>query len=67
LNFFPHYTQADSKDCDATCLKIIAKYYGKTIKIQELGDYTETSRNRSNLVLISDAELEIVLKKEISK
>lgn len=52
---FPYYHQTDKKDCGPTCLKIIAKYYGKIINIQELRDYCETSRNGSNLVLISDA------------
>lgn len=52
---FPYYHQSDKKDCGPTSLKIIAKYYGKTINIQELRDYSETSRNGSNLVLISDA------------
>ncbi|WP_250161372.1 cysteine peptidase family C39 domain-containing protein, partial [Algoriphagus algorifonticola] len=26
---FPHYKQPDSKDCGPTCLRIIAKHYGK--------------------------------------
>jgi len=33
---FPHYKQADSKDCGSTCLKIIAKHYKKTISVQQL-------------------------------
>lgn len=52
---FPHFTQADSKDCGPTCLKIIAKYYGKIFKIQDLRDYSETNRDGSNLLLLSDA------------
>ncbi|WP_404827721.1 cysteine peptidase family C39 domain-containing protein, partial [Flavobacterium shii] len=27
---FPNYKQADFKDCGPTCLKIIARHYGKT-------------------------------------
>ena len=27
---FPHYLQLDSMDCGPACLKMIAKYYGKT-------------------------------------
>ena len=30
LNSFPHYLQLDSMDCGPACLKMIAKYYGKT-------------------------------------
>jgi len=26
---FPFYRQLDQKDCGPTCLKMIAKYYGK--------------------------------------
>lgn len=52
---FPNYIQADFKDCGPTCLKIIAKYYGKSINIQELRDYSETTREGSNLLFLSDA------------
>jgi ATP-binding cassette, subfamily B, bacterial len=52
---FSSYIQADSKDCGPTCLKIIAKYYGKTINIQELRDFSETTREGSNLLFLSDA------------
>lgn len=52
---FPNYKQADSKDCGPTCLKIIAKHYGKNINIQDLRDYSETTREGSNLLFLSDA------------
>ncbi|TPG40745.1 peptidase domain-containing ABC transporter [Flavobacterium pectinovorum] len=52
---FPFYKQADFKDCGPTCLKIIAKHYGKTFKIQRLRDISETTREGSNLLFISDA------------
>ncbi|SFB00508.1 ATP-binding cassette, subfamily B [Flavobacterium swingsii] len=52
---FPNYIQADSKDCGPTCLKIVAKHYGKTLNIQELRDYSETTREGSNLLFLSDA------------
>jgi len=55
LKKFTHYTQADNKDCGPTCLKIIAKNYGKTISIQELRDISETTREGSNLLYLSDA------------
>lgn len=46
---FPNYTQADSKDCGPTCIKIIAKHYGKTLSIQNLRELAETTREGSNL------------------
>lgn len=52
---FTNYRQADYKDCGPTCLKIIAKHYGKTINIQELRDISETTREGSNLLFLSDA------------
>ncbi|SNR23554.1 peptidase domain-containing ABC transporter [Flavobacterium sp. ov086] len=52
---FANYKQADYKDCGPTCLKIIAKHYGKTINIQELRDFSETTREGSNLLFLSDA------------
>lgn len=52
---FTHYKQADFKDCGPTCLKIIAKHYGKTINIQDLRDISETTREGSNLLFLSDA------------
>jgi ATP-binding cassette subfamily B protein len=55
LKKFPNYIQADSKDCGPTCLKIIAKHYDKTINIQELRDFSETTREGSNLLFLSDA------------
>lgn len=52
---FSNLKQADQKDCGPTCLKIIAKHYGKTIPIQELRDNSETTREGSNLLFLSDA------------
>ncbi|RXR20709.1 peptidase domain-containing ABC transporter [Flavobacterium amnicola] len=52
---FPNYIQADTKDCGPTCLKIVSKHYGKTINIQQLRDFSETTREGSNLLFLSDA------------
>lgn len=52
---FPNYIQADSKDCGPTCLKIVARSYGKTINIQQLRDFSETTREGSNLLFLSEA------------
>lgn len=55
MRSFPHYRQSDSKDCGPTCLKIISKYYEKSIHIQELRKLSETTRVGSSLLGISDA------------
>ena len=52
---FPHYSQHDSKDCGPTCLKIIAKHDGKTLNIQTLRELSETTREGSNLLNLSEA------------
>ena len=52
---FPIYIQADFKDCGPTCLKIIAKHYGKTLNIQTLRKLSETTREGTNLLTLSDA------------
>lgn len=52
---FPVYIQPDSKDCGPTCLRIIAKHYGKLISLQEVRDLSETTREGSNLLKLSDA------------
>lgn len=52
---FPHYQQPDSKDCGPTCLKIIAKYYGKIVPIQKIRTLSETTRVGSSLLGLSDA------------
>lgn len=52
---FPFYKQPDSKDCGPTCLRIIAKHYGKLISLQEIRSLSETTRSGSNLLKLSDA------------
>lgn len=48
-NKFPFYKQAEAKDCGPTCIKIIARHYGKLINIQKLRVLAETNRMGSNL------------------
>ncbi len=55
MSAFPHFKQADQKDCGPTCLKIIAKHYGKTIPIQKLRRAAETDRSGSSIMGMSEA------------
>ncbi|MGP1993918.1 peptidase domain-containing ABC transporter [Zobellia laminariae] len=59
---FPFYKQADLKDCGPTCLKIIAKHYGKVINIQKLRNLSQTTRVGSSLLGVSDAAEKIALR-----
>jgi ATP-binding cassette subfamily B protein len=52
---FPHYKQPDSKDCGPTCLRIIAKHYGKLISLKEIREISETTRAGSSLLKLSEA------------
>ncbi|CAM3588408.1 peptidase domain-containing ABC transporter [Flavobacterium gelidilacus] len=52
---FPNYTQSESKDCGPTCLKIVAKHFGRVLNIQTLRELAETTREGSNLLTLSDA------------
>ena len=50
---FPHYKQADFKDCGPTCLKIVAKHYKRIISIQSLRNLCETTRTGSSMLGLS--------------
>jgi ATP-binding cassette subfamily B protein len=52
---FPHYKQLDAMDCGATCLRMIAKYYGKTYTSQTLRNRSHITREGVSLLGISDA------------
>ncbi|WP_109097534.1 peptidase domain-containing ABC transporter [Aquimarina sp. AU58] len=56
---FPFYKQAESKDCGPTCIKIIAKHYGRVLNTQKLRSLSETTREGSSLLGLSDAVEEI--------
>ena len=61
-NKFPFYKQAESKDCGPTCIKIVAKFYGKIIVVQKLRALSETTRTGSTLLGLSDAAESIGLR-----
>ena len=52
---FPFYKQLDTMDCGSTCLRIIAKYYGRGISLKQLRDICPTSREGISMLGISDA------------
>lgn len=55
LKKFPFYKQLDIMGCGPTCLKMIAKFYGKKIKIHEIRDASNINRSGSTLLGISHA------------
>lgn len=52
---FPFYKQPDYMDCGPTCLRMVAKYYGKAIPLQEFRELTQTIREGSSILGISNA------------
>ena len=49
LNKFPFFQQPDQMDCGATCLKMIAKFYGKSVGLKKLREYTETTKEGTSI------------------
>lgn len=52
---FPHYLQPDAMDCGPTCLRIVAKHFGRHYNLETLRQLTWKSRDGVSLLTISDA------------
>lgn len=52
---FQHYKQLDNKDCGPTCLRMIAKHYGKTFSREFLRDKAGITRMGVTMAGIADA------------
>ena len=52
---FPHYKQLDAMDCGPTCLRMVAKHYGKTYSVQFLRSRSYITREGVSMLGISDA------------
>ncbi|WP_163324807.1 peptidase domain-containing ABC transporter [Draconibacterium mangrovi] len=52
---FPHYKQLDAMDCGPTCLRMVAKYYGKNYSLQYLRSTSYITREGVSLLGISEA------------
>lgn len=55
MKHFPHFLQYDAMDCGPTCLRMIAKYYGKNYSQQTLRERSYISREGVSMLGISDA------------
>ena len=55
LKIFPFYKQPDQMDCGPSCLRMIAKYYGKNFSLQKIRDITGINREGVSLLGISEA------------
>ena len=52
---FTHYQQHDAMDCGPTCLRMVAKYYGRVFSIQKLREATQIGKEGVSLLGISEA------------
>lgn len=52
---FPLYRQHDAMDCGPTCLRMVAKYYGRSYSAQELRELTQIGKDGVNLLGIAEA------------
>ncbi|HEY9575353.1 MAG TPA: cysteine peptidase family C39 domain-containing protein, partial [Lachnospiraceae bacterium] len=64
---FPHYSQHDVMDCGPTCLRMVAKHYGKLYSLQSLRQKSFLTREGVSLLGISDAAEAIGLRTLMAK
>lgn len=55
LKKFPFYKQLDTMDCGPTCLRMIARHYGKIYSLQTIREKSYITREGVSLLGISDA------------
>jgi len=59
---FPFYKQHDAMDCGPSCLRMIARHYGRSYNLQTLRDKSYLSREGVSMLGISDAAESIGLR-----
>jgi len=55
LKSFPHYRQLDAMDCGPTCLRMVARYYGRSLPVQYLREKSFITRSGVSMLGISAA------------
>ena len=59
MSAFPYYRQLETMDCGPTCLRMIARFYGKNFSLETLRHKTRRSRSGVSLLGISKAAEQI--------
>ena len=67
IKIFPHYTQLDAMDCGPTCLRMIAKYYGRSYTLQTLRERSFITREGVSMLGISDVAESIGFRTNLMK
>ncbi len=52
---FPHYPQLDQMDCGSTCLRMVAKHYGRSFTAQSLREKAQIGKEGVSLLGIAEA------------
>jgi len=55
MNNFPYIIQHDTMDCGSTCLRMLAKHYGKEYSLDTLRELCYTAKEGVSLLSISEA------------
>lgn len=55
MKSFPHITQPDSMECGATCLRMIAKFYGREYSAETMQRICLVTREGVSMLSLSDA------------
>ncbi|MDP1844415.1 MAG: peptidase domain-containing ABC transporter [Sediminibacterium sp.] len=62
LKTFPLYKQLDAMDCGPTCLRMVSKYYGRSISLDYLRNKSQYGKEGVSLLGLADAAESIGLK-----
>ena len=55
LSRFPYYRQMDQMDCGPTCLKMVAKFYGRSLSLEKLRNLSNITREGITMAGIIEA------------
>lgn len=62
MSRFPIYKQLDAMDCGPTCLRMVAKHYGRNVSLDYLRNKSQYGRQGVSLLGLADAAESISLK-----
>ncbi|HEY5462604.1 MAG TPA: peptidase domain-containing ABC transporter [Hanamia sp.] len=62
IKSFPLYKQLDAMDCGPTCLRMVAKYYGRSISLDHLRNKSQYGKQGVSMLSLADAAESIGLK-----
>ncbi|WGQ10178.1 cysteine peptidase family C39 domain-containing protein [Pedobacter gandavensis] len=62
MKSFPFYFQSNQMDCGPTCLRMIAKYYGKNFYLRQMKNWSRVMREGSSMLDIMDAATNMGIK-----